>query len=87
MKLHAAFFLVHKIPYPHLTSPLPSFSVPFVPLQLKLITPSIVSERLKISGSLARKAIKELVNKGLVKGVSVHSKQGTYTRAHEKEAK
>ncbi len=55
--------------------------------QLKLITPSIVSERLKISGSLARKAIKELVNKGLVKGVSVHSKQGTYTRAIEKETK
>ena len=30
----------------------------------KLITPSIVSERLKVRGSLARKALNELVQKG-----------------------
>ena len=30
----------------------------------KLITPSIVSERLKVRGSLARKALVELVQKG-----------------------
>ena len=30
----------------------------------KLITPSIVSERLKVRGSLARKALNELVVKG-----------------------
>ena len=30
----------------------------------KLITPSIVSERLKVRGSLARKALTELVQKG-----------------------
>merc|ERR1712173_235276 len=33
----------------------------------KLITPSIVSERLKVRGSLARKALNELVVKGLIK--------------------
>ena len=31
----------------------------------KLITPSVVSERLKIRGSLARKALQELHSKGL----------------------
>lgn len=31
----------------------------------KLITPSVVSERLKIRGSLARAGLKELVTKGL----------------------
>ena len=30
----------------------------------KLITPSIVSERLKVRGSLARKALAELLQKG-----------------------
>lgn len=30
----------------------------------KLITPSVVSERLKITGSLARRALDELQNKG-----------------------
>ena len=32
----------------------------------KLITPSIVSERLKVRGSLARKALTELVQKGRI---------------------
>merc|ERR1712197_185859 len=35
----------------------------------KLITPSIVSERLKVRGSLARKALDELCVKGLIKQV------------------
>merc|ERR1712070_662886 len=39
----------------------------------KLITPSIVSEKLKVNGSLARKAIKELMAKGLTRVVSAHS--------------
>lgn len=30
----------------------------------KLITPSVVSERLKVRGSLARKALEELLEKG-----------------------
>jgi small subunit ribosomal protein S25e len=50
-------------------------------MQIKVITTSIVSERLKISGSLARAALRELVAKGLVRVVSFHSKQGIYTRA------
>lgn len=37
-----------------------------VPKQ-KLITPSIISEKLKVNGSLARKAVKELVSKGLIR--------------------
>ena len=51
------------------------------PLQMKLITTSIVVDRLKIGGSLARAGIKELVNKGLIRLVSYHSKLGIYTRA------
>merc|ERR1712223_2370718 len=46
----------------------------------KLITPSIVSERLKVRGSLARKALTELVQKGLIKQVVKHSGQQIYTR-------
>ncbi|EGW10567.1 40S ribosomal protein S25 [Cricetulus griseus] len=32
----------------------------------KLITPAVVSERLKIQGSLARAALQELLSKGLI---------------------
>merc|ERR1712218_516940 len=39
----------------------------------KLITPSIVSERLKVRGSLARRALIELMEKGLIKQVVAHS--------------
>merc|ERR1711899_406421 len=48
----------------------------------KLITPSIVSERLKVRGSLARKALIQLVQKGLIKQVVQHSAQTIYTRPH-----
>ena len=37
-----------------------------VPKQ-KLITPSIISEKLKVNGSLARKAVRELLSKGLIR--------------------
>ncbi len=54
----------------------------------KLITPSIVSDRLKINGSLARRAITLLLNKGLIKAIVSHKAQGVYTRATaEKEEK
>merc|ERR1719193_2094964 len=33
----------------------------------KLITPSIVSERLKVRGSLAKRALEEMAGKGLIK--------------------
>merc|ERR1712139_500710 len=38
----------------------------------KLITPAVVSERLKIRGSLARRALIELESKGLIKNVVKH---------------
>ncbi|KAI5706480.1 40S ribosomal protein S25 [Diaphorina citri] len=46
----------------------------------KLITPSVVSERLKVRGSLARKALEELLQKGLIKQVVKHHAQVIYTR-------
>ena len=46
----------------------------------KLITPSVVSERLKIRGSLARKALSELHEKGLIRQVIKHHSQTIYTR-------
>ncbi|EFJ26427.1 hypothetical protein SELMODRAFT_172404 [Selaginella moellendorffii] len=47
----------------------------------KLITPSVLSDRLRITGSLARRAIKELTAKGVIRSVSVHASQQIYTRA------
>merc|ERR1711907_579904 len=50
-----------------------------VPKQ-KLITPSIISEKLKVNGSLARKAVKELVSKSLIRPVGTqHRAQAIYT--------
>merc|ERR1711977_215444 len=46
----------------------------------KLVTPSAISERLKINGSLARRAIQELLKAGTVKLVDRHSSQYIYTR-------
>jgi len=47
----------------------------------KLITPSVLSDRLRINVSLARKALDELVQRGSIRLVSKHSKQTIYTRA------
>merc|ERR1712151_1056452 len=47
----------------------------------KVITPSIVSDRMKIRGSLARLAIKELHGMGKIKLLVQHSSQMVYTRA------
>jgi len=46
----------------------------------KLITPAVVSERLKVNGSLARRAIRELIAKGLVKTVINNHRQIICTR-------
>merc|ERR1711943_142931 len=46
----------------------------------KLVTPSAISERLKINGSLARRAITELLKAGTIKLVDKHSNQYIYTR-------
>ena len=51
-----------------------------VPKQ-KLITPSIISEKLKVNGSLARKAVRELVSKNLIRPILTHKHQQIYTRA------
>ena len=45
-----------------------------------LITSAVVSERLKIRGSLARAALQDLLSKGLIKLVSKHRAQVIYTR-------
>uniref|UniRef100_A0A2K6GS08 40S ribosomal protein S25 n=1 Tax=Propithecus coquereli TaxID=379532 RepID=A0A2K6GS08_PROCO len=46
----------------------------------KLITPAVVSKRLKIRGSLARVALQQLLSNGVIKPVSKHSAQVIYTR-------
>merc|ERR1712180_61255 len=51
----------------------------------KLITPSIVSERLKVRGSLAKRGLDELHEKGLIKLVLSHHAQMVYTRCAKEE--
>merc|ERR1712066_1108213 len=51
----------------------------------KLITPSVVSERLKVRASLARAALEELLEKGLIKEVTRHRAQRIYTRTTKEE--
>ncbi|KAJ3311390.1 40S ribosomal protein S25, partial [Blyttiomyces sp. JEL0837] len=51
----------------------------------KLITPSILVDRLRINGSLARVAVRDLAAKGLIRPISEHSKQLIYTRATKEE--
>merc|ERR1712180_398760 len=63
--------LFDKATYDKLYKEVPSY---------KLITPSVVSERLKIRGSLARFALKELLAKGMIKLISKHRAQLIYTR-------
>nr|ALI16140.1 ribosomal protein S25 [Cerebratulus lacteus] len=52
----------------------------------KLITPSVVSERLKVRGSLAKAALAELHAKGLIKLVDKHRSQIIYTRTVKADA-
>jgi len=47
----------------------------------RLITVAVLVDRLKINGSLARRALKELEEKGVIKQVVGHSKCTIYTRA------
>merc|ERR1711981_25416 len=51
----------------------------------KLVTPSAISERLKINGSLARRAIQECLKAGTIKLVDKHSNQYIYTRNSSEE--
>ncbi|KAL1935305.1 hypothetical protein VTP01DRAFT_4445 [Rhizomucor pusillus] len=47
----------------------------------KLITQSVLVDRLRLNGSLARVAIKELESQGLIKPLIRHHSQIIYTRA------
>merc|ERR1712086_1046256 len=46
----------------------------------KLVTPSAISERLKVNGSLARRAIQKLLEAGLIRPIETHARQAIYTR-------
>ncbi|KAF1811489.1 hypothetical protein P152DRAFT_474651 [Eremomyces bilateralis CBS 781.70] len=47
----------------------------------RLITVATLVDRLKINGSLARAALKDLEDKGIIKPIVTHSKMKVYTRA------
>ncbi|KAK9768038.1 40S ribosomal protein S25 [Basidiobolus ranarum] len=47
----------------------------------KLVTTSVLVDRLRINGSLARAALRELEAQGLISKVSTHGSQLIYTRA------
>ncbi|CAG8440778.1 16006_t:CDS:2 [Acaulospora morrowiae] len=47
----------------------------------KLITPSVLVDRLRVNGSLARVAIRVLEKEGLIRKISTHGSQLIYTRA------
>jgi len=52
----------------------------------KMITISILCDRLRVTCSLARKGIAILLAKGLIKPLVLHSSQHIYTSVAEKEA-
>ncbi len=47
----------------------------------KLVTVAAIVDRMKVSGSVARQAIRELEAKGLIKKVYTHASLPIYTRA------
>lgn len=47
----------------------------------RLITVAVLVDRLKINGSLARKALTDLEDRGVIKKVVGHSRGSIYTRA------
>merc|ERR1711913_222971 len=68
--------LFDKATYDKLYKEVPSY---------KLITPSVVSERLKVGGSLAKRALDDLQQKGLIRQVVKHHAQLVYTRTTKAE--
>ncbi|KAA8911628.1 putative 40S ribosomal protein S20 [Sphaerosporella brunnea] len=50
-------------------------------LTYRLITTAVLVDRLKINGSLARKALADLEEKGVIKKIVGHHKLNIYTRA------
>ncbi|KAJ3214894.1 Ubiquitin carboxyl-terminal hydrolase 14 [Dinochytrium kinnereticum] len=65
-----------KITYEKLFKEVPTY---------KLITPSVLVDRLRINGSLARVAIRDLAEKGLIRPISQHKQQLIYTRSTKEE--
>lgn len=51
----------------------------------KLISQSVLIDRMKINGSLARRAMIHLEKEGLIKKVIKHNAQWIFTRASAKE--
>ncbi|GME89118.1 unnamed protein product [[Candida] boidinii] len=51
----------------------------------RYVSVSVLVDRLKIGGSLARVALRQLEEDGVIKAVSTHSKQAIYTRATASE--
>ncbi|GAQ87347.1 40s ribosomal protein S25 [Klebsormidium nitens] len=64
--------LFEKASYDKLLSEVPKY---------KLITPSVLSDRLRINGSLARAALRALEEQGHIRPISKHATQLIYTRA------
>jgi len=50
---------------------------------MKMITPAILSERFKVSASLAQKAMRDLESKGLIRNVIRHNKLYVCTRGKQ----
>merc|ERR1711935_251579 len=80
--------LFDKPTYDRVLKEVPNYKVSFERIRifcklknLKVITTSIVSDRMKIRGSLARRAIKELYELKKIKLLVQHSSQMVYTRA------
>ncbi|KAL5527105.1 hypothetical protein ACEPAG_5896 [Sanghuangporus baumii] len=63
--------VLDKITYDRILKEVPTF---------RFISQSILIERLKINGSLARVAIRHLAKEGQIKKIVHHSKQLIYTR-------
>merc|ERR1712137_644382 len=51
----------------------------------RLITVSTISDKLRVNGSVARAAIRDLESKGKIKRVSVHRSQLLYTQVDKEE--
>merc|ERR1712032_101131 len=51
----------------------------------RLITVSTISDKLRVNGSVARAAIRDLEAKGKIKRVSVHRSQLLYTQVDKEE--
>merc|ERR1712216_947928 len=51
----------------------------------RLITVATISDKLRVNGSLARAAIRDLESKGLIKKVSTHNAQLLYTHVEKQK--